>query len=235
VGTAYSETWFDMFLRTIPAEQTAREIAFVARQLPPPPSTVLDLCCGPGRHAGGLSNLGYLVTGVDLDARQLDRARREIGSSVVWMEADMRRLDLLPGQYDGLLILWQSFGFFDDSENAALLRAAHTKLTPGGRLILDVYHRGFFVGRDGERLGERGGIRFVERKRLVGNRLLVTVDYGDTSDHFDWRLYTPEELTELAGAAGLSPVRSCSDFDEAQPATPQRPRMQLVFERPVTE
>jgi hypothetical protein len=48
----YSTTWFEVFLQPIQPVQTEREIAFIARWLPPPAyMTVLDLCCGQGRHA----------------------------------------------------------------------------------------------------------------------------------------------------------------------------------------
>src|SRR5690242_1354214 len=57
---AFSGEWYATFLESLPAGITATEIAFVERQLPRAgfPS-LLDLCCGPGRHAGELSRRGY--------------------------------------------------------------------------------------------------------------------------------------------------------------------------------
>src|SRR5437868_10696271 len=58
----YSTTWFELFLQPIQTVQTEREIAFVARQIPQPAyETVLDLCCGYGRHARLLAERGYRV------------------------------------------------------------------------------------------------------------------------------------------------------------------------------
>jgi SAM-dependent methyltransferase len=74
----YSPTWYELFLQPIAPEQTEREAAFVARWLPQPAySAVLDLCCGPGRHARALAGRGYRVTGVDTNTAALAAARRE--------------------------------------------------------------------------------------------------------------------------------------------------------------
>jgi SAM-dependent methyltransferase len=48
----------------------------------------------------------------------------------------------------------QGFGYFDDKTNANVLRQMAERLRPRGRLVLDFYHRGFFEGKDGERVLE---------------------------------------------------------------------------------
>src|SRR5438034_4417740 len=64
----YSANWFDLFLRQIDPAQTAREIEFLCRQLQNAKfRSVLDVCCGGGRHAIWLSRHGYEVTAVDRD------------------------------------------------------------------------------------------------------------------------------------------------------------------------
>ena len=64
--------------------------------------SVLDLACGPGRHAAVLAKRGFRVTGVDLSPSLLRRARdraRAEGVDVEWVQEDMRcfvRPDCLP-------------------------------------------------------------------------------------------------------------------------------------------
>src|SRR5260370_11372420 len=56
--------------------------------------TVLDLCCGPGRHAIAFAQRGIEVTAVDRSPFLLDRARErasEAAVSVEWILEDMRR------------------------------------------------------------------------------------------------------------------------------------------------
>lgn len=230
----YSTSWFALFLRTIPPAQTEREAAFVARQLPQPAySTVLDLCCGLGRHIRVLAAMGYRVTGLDRDPAVIAEARRLGGEMVDYVEGDMRRLGEIGRSFDAVVCLWQSFGYFDDATNAAVVGQIGALLRSHGRLVLDIYHRGFFERRQGEERYERGGVAITGRRRMAGDRLSVDLAYesGGGSDAFEWRLYAPEEITALAAAHGLHRRLICANFDEAQAASEEHPRMQLVFEK----
>ena len=238
---SYSPHWFETFLATVPAEQTAAEVAFLTRVLPRPRfDAVLDLCCGAGRHAIPLARLGYRVTGLDRSPHALRAARAAAPAgraaavgSLTLIEDDVRHVDRLPGDYDAALIMWASFGYFDDATNERVLAGAASRLRRGGRLVVDLYHRAFFAGRDGTRVHERGDARIVETKRLVGDRLTVLLEYGPErpADAMAWRLYTPEELSALGAAHGLRTVLACTRFDESLAPTAEEPRMQLVFEK----
>jgi SAM-dependent methyltransferase len=227
----YSPTWFELFLQPITPAQTEHELAFIAHWLPQPTyTTVLDVCCGMGRHAHGLSQRGYRVTGVDVNTLALGYARNQ-RDNVVYLERDMRELDSLPNSFDAVICLWQSFGYFDDVTNTDILRQIHRKLNPQGRLILDLYHRDFFAQHQEPRVFERGARAVNETKRMTGNRLSVRLDYGDWYDEFDWQLYTPDELCELAKRLGFESLVVCTEFDGTQAATAEQPRMQVVLEK----
>jgi hypothetical protein len=143
----------------------------------------------------------------------------------------MRELARIPGRFHGVVSLWQSFGYFDDATNARVLAGMVEKLNPGGRLILDVYHRGFFERHQGERAFQKGGMAVTERKRLSGDRLSVELDYGPgrRPDVFEWQLYTPEQICGLGETLGLRPLVVCAGFDEHVQPSADGPRMQLVF------
>ncbi len=52
IANTYSPTWFELFMQPIQPVQTEAEAAFLMRHLPLPAyRSVLDLCCGWGRHA----------------------------------------------------------------------------------------------------------------------------------------------------------------------------------------
>lgn len=229
---AYSAHWFETFLRSVAPEQTAREVDFLVRSLPRDRYTsVLDICCGTGRHALPLAQRGYLVTGLDLDAAALAEARRHASENATFIQGDMRDLSALPGAFGAVLCLWQSFGYFDDATNRDVLRQMRAKLRPQGRLILDLYHDAFFATRLGQRSETRGGQRVRTTQTMDERRLTVRLEYeGAPPDVFEWRLYSPAELRALVESLGLDIVTRCTGFDETQPPSPDQPRMQLVCE-----
>lgn len=235
-GHTYSPLWFHTFLQDVDPAITKREVAFVQRRMSPASHPrVLDLCCGPGRHLGPLAAAGYQVTGLDIDPAPLADSRARAHDVV---RGDMRCLPLLDGALDGVVCFWQSFGYFDDTANRAVLAEVARVLRPGGIAILDVYHRLYYERGRGDRTLERSGLRIIERRAMRGDRLQVSLRYEDASDgrqlgsdEFEWRLYTPRELTAEAHRVGLLEKLSCSGFDETSTAGADVPRMQLVFSR----
>lgn len=232
MSNVYSATWFELFLQTIPAVQTEAEIDFITRQAPLPHyASVVDLCCGTGRHARLLAERGYQVTGVDVNREAIEQAR-QAGSTAAYVELDMRRLVELPGTFDAMLSLWQSFGYFDEATNRNVLEQINQKLRPEGRVILDIYHRGFFEARQETRTFVKDGVAVSERKIMAGQRLTVQLSYGDGrgGDTFEWQIYTPEEAQALAEACGFQALLACANFDEVTPPSSALPRMQLVLQ-----
>jgi SAM-dependent methyltransferase len=226
----YSPTWFSTFLHTIDQEQTAREVDFIERIAPRAQfPRVLDLCCGPGRHALPLSARGYDVTGIDFDERAISAAR-SARSSARFMQDDVRNIDGLDATWDAVLIMWASFGYFTPASNRALLAAIHRRLRTGGLLILDIYNRDFFLPRQGTRSGERGGTRFTERKHIENGTLHVELTYEGRSerDRFSWQLFDPLSIAALLAATRFDVVTTCTGFDEVRPVTPDDGRMQIV-------
>ena len=230
----YSANWFDLFLRQIDPAQTAREIEFLCRQLPNAKfRSVLDVCCGEGRHAIWLEQGGYDVTAVDRDESVLASARKIAGERVRFAQCDMRELRAMKEKFDAAICMWQSFGYFDEATNASVLRSIAELLLPAGRFFLDVCHREFFECAPPMRRFEKDGRQIVEHKQLEGKRQRVTLIYPPPTppDVFEWQLYTPEELSELGKSCSLKMLLACTNFDENTVASSASHRMQLVFER----
>ena len=230
----YSSIWFSTFMDTIPAEQTAREVAFLERQLPlSRHPTVLDLCCGAGRHAIPLAHSGHEVTGVDRDPSALERARSANTSRATFIEADARTVMQERRRWSAVIIMWASFGYFTREQNRALLTDILSSLGPRGRLVLDVYNRDWFEAHQGEHRRERAGIQITETKHVIGDRLSVELRYDghDAVDRFSWQVFTPAGLVHVLNDSGFRLVTLCAGFDESVPPTADQPRMQIVAER----
>ena len=138
----FSREWYERFLAPIPEQSTAAEVALLERQLPAAEfPRLLDVCCGPGRHAHMLAARGYRVLGVDANAEAVARAQQDALPGASYRVLDMRDLDSLGERFDGVTNLWHSFGYFDDGTNEGVLRAMGRRLRPGGRVVIDVYNR----------------------------------------------------------------------------------------------
>src|SRR4029434_5042992 len=88
----FNELWD----RVIPEAATERETHFLLAQLQlGPGAKIVDVPCGSGRISAALASAGHFVTGVDLSADALERARarmRKAGVTVTLRHADMREL-----------------------------------------------------------------------------------------------------------------------------------------------
>lgn len=230
MGNDYSTTWFDTFLVPIPATQTAREIEFLTHWLPRPRfRTLLDLCCGMGRHARELSARGYTVLAVDSNAYALEQARKS-DPRTRYILGDMRALKAFH-ELDGVLLLWQSLGNFDSMTNADIVQQIADALSSRGRFVLDIYNRSFFETHLGEHHIERDTRTIVETKSIKDGRLRVELDYGNTRDVYEWQIWYPDEISLLAARFGLNEILRCATFDSTMAPDCELPRMQFVFEK----
>lgn len=217
----FDETYFKTYAGILPPERTLREVDAVERYLElKPPLDVLDVPCGFGRHAVVLAQRGYRVTGVDLNAVQLDEARRRAaaagvaagGTALTWIQRDMRDLDF-DGEFDVAINLFTAFGYFDaEAEDERFLRAVARALRPGGRFLMDVVNTIWFL-RHYERLqrvwhGSEGAYTLEDQtfdpltSRLRNDRVLV-LDGRLERRHLEVRQYMPVELVAMLGRAGL--------------------------------
>ena len=238
---AYSSLWFRLFMPLQTEESTRKDVAFLARQLPLPRyRRILDVCCGYGRHALGLAEYGYHVTGLDRDEAAIAEAERRAHVAhhhVTYLIGDMREIGELPGTFDAMINMWQSLSFFDEETNAAVLRQIHDKLTPSGRFIVDLYNREYFERNQGEKRQEINGTIVESHGYMQGNRWHSVLTYRDGrgavvgGDHMSWQVFTPEEFLALAAACGFASRLVCTWADENIPPSPDIARMQIVLER----
>lgn len=108
---------------------------------------VLELGCGSGRLLLPLAQAGHRVTGLDLSAPMLDRARTALdaaglGGRVALHRGSMTEADAVPGGPFGLVIVALN-GLLHLRTAAAqreALAAARRALDPRGQLVVDLLH-----------------------------------------------------------------------------------------------
>src|SRR5437763_12174515 len=134
-----------------PPEWTERQVECIVKLLAlPPASTILDLCCGHGRHAIPLAQRGYQVTGQDLSELFLQRARAAADGQhvgVCWVQDDMRSIHF-ENAFDAVINIFTAFGYLEsDDEDRKVLVQVHKALKPGGVFLLEIIHREGLIRR----------------------------------------------------------------------------------------
>jgi SAM-dependent methyltransferase len=106
-----------------------------------PGERVLDLACGSGDHARRLARCGMEVLGVDIAQSLIAHCRFKTEedniSTVRFEQGDMRKL-ACEHEFEAVLLLSGSFGFYDDAVNQDVLARMVRALVPGGRVLIDV-------------------------------------------------------------------------------------------------
>ncbi len=127
-------------------DKLTEDIPFVLRLAGESGGPVLEIGCGSGRLLAPLARAGLDVTGVDLSAEMLARARLRLAAEppdvqarVRLVSADVRALQLPPGEQFGLILFgYNTFMHLDEPAAGAALKRLHALLRLGGRLLLDV-------------------------------------------------------------------------------------------------
>lgn len=232
----YSRQWFEVFLDTMPPDWTAAEIAAIRARLPLPEfRRVLDVCCGPGRHAQPLAESGYEITGIDRDPEAIRRAHHRVPAAE-FLELDMRDLSTIDMCFDAAMVLWQSFGYFDPADNDRVLAAIARLLRPRGRLLLDLFHPGYFEAHTGRTTEVRDPRCAAITNTMDGPRLTSRIEYTDgTEESMDWELFSPDGIADRCARMGLVALERCCWWDAARPPTPDEQRYQIVLEKAGTD
>lgn len=185
------------------AQGTEQEADFLHSALAlKPGDRLLDVGCGPGRHAIALARKGVRVVGIDISPRFLDLARAsasEEGATLSLFQMDALQMPF-EDEFDAVISICEgAFGLGLD--DLGILRGMTRALKPGGHLALAAPNT-FYVLRDLEDPDEFDPVGSLLRRTVTG----VPGEDGATRDVVMWNsCYTPRELEWIANGAGLDP------------------------------
>jgi SAM-dependent methyltransferase len=213
--------WADLYPFMFREERFALAVEQVEQILAltqPQGTSVLDLACGPGRHAVALAQRGFSVTGVDRTRYLLDKARaraRAAHVKVKWVLQDMRDF-VRQDAFDLVVNMFTAFGYFDEKcEDMTVLANVLACLHPGGVFLIDVMSKERLARilqpttseslPDGTTLVQRHEI-FDDWTRIRNEWLLIRGGRVKTF-RFHHTLYSGQELRERMELAGFVGVR----------------------------
>jgi SAM-dependent methyltransferase len=135
----------------------------------PPPFTILDFGCGPGRDLKVFAERGHVAVGLEGAADFAAMARSYSGCDV-WQQ-DFLKLDLPNDYFDGIFANASLF-HVPAQELPRVLRELHDSLKPGGILFASNPRGDNQEGWNGERYGAYHDLetwrRYVSGGRLAG-------------------------------------------------------------------
>lgn len=189
-----------------------------------PGDRVLDLACGSGEHAHRLAERGLEVVGVDIAPSLVAYCQEQVAKQGIttarFVQGDMREL-ASEGEFDAVLLLSGSFGFYDDATNEDVLVRIARALKAGGRVLIDVFDPTRMVVRPPRRSWSHYGGGFGLRTTwwepdsctYASEFMFIDADgtLNTAAEQERIRVYTLPEWRALFASAGLTMIHALAD------------------------
>lgn len=201
---------------------TSSEVDFFTKILDlKPENKILDLCCGQGRHTIELAKREFgKIEGLDRSRYLIQKARTNAKKASVFCrfkEGDARKLPYATDQFDNVMILGNSFGYFETlNDDLRVLKESFRVLKPWGKILIDLSDGEFlknnFQPRSWEWINKeyfvcRERSLSLDQQRLISREVITHVNKGVMVDQFyAERLYTKEQITQILTKAGFSDI-----------------------------
>lgn len=207
-----NEYWAEI----VNARDTEKEAEFLKNVIKTKGS-LLDLCCGTGRHLILLCKKGWNVIGLDISTNLLKIAKKGMADKHVrfpLVRGEMRHLPFKSESFLTVINMFTSFGYLpSEKEDMKSLKEVTRTLQQNGSFLIDIANRKhllqIFQKRDWAEfptfyLLEKRTLD-AEGSRLYSQWILVDKNSGKTRifDH-NLRLYSRPKLETMLEKAGLT-------------------------------
>ncbi|MFX1390285.1 MAG: methyltransferase domain-containing protein [Promethearchaeota archaeon] len=186
-----------------------------------PEYQILDLCCGQGRHSIELANRGFKnVFGLDRSRYLIQKARTNAKKSGVFCkfrEGDARKIPYSPDTFDCVLLLGNSFGYFESlNDDLQVLKEVFRVLKPWGKILIDItdgdYIKSNYQPRSWEWIDKnlfvcRERSLSFDKSKLISREVINHVNKGVLVDQFyAERLYSENRISALLDKVGFKNI-----------------------------
>lgn len=161
---------------------------------------VVDLGCGSGKWGRKLLKSGFHVTFVDLSARMVDEARKQVAETggaekAEFLQSDLMDLAALPANQFGFAVALGE-PLCSTAEPAKAMREIVRTLAPGGILIASFDNRIACI----DYYLEKGEPAELDNFIRTGRTRWLT---REETERFELQTFTPEQLRKMFAGAGL--------------------------------
>lgn len=206
--------------------------------------TLLDMCCGLGRHVISLASKKIRCTGIDLAKKLIDEARskcKEAEIKASFKVGDVRHITYR-NKFSAVINISTSFGYYrDERKNEEVLKRAYAALKPGSRFLLHTDNHAWWCARTLKHKTWRGRVAWnwwvLEESTfdLLTDRVTTRALYlhkGKVYEvEWDYKIYSTAELVERLSAVGFSEMAVYGDFRRVSP-DPDTHRICVVGRKP---
>ncbi len=234
----FDQKYLDTYLAELTPKRTFKEVDFVIKAAKLKPSDrILDLACGHGRHSIELAKRGFTnIVGLDYSEPFIKKAKedaQEAGIDINFIQGDMKNLPFSQ-EFDVVLTLFTTFGYFDDEGNKKTLDQINKVLKPTGRFLIDVISGEAVIKRFSEKGEKEEGSNLLKIPRTyqTGDLTINEVELFDPDqqlihNHREWldeegnkkeydyflRVYTVPQYKEMLAKAGFEFKELWGDFE----------------------
>jgi len=195
---------------------------------------ILDCPCGDGRVGIHLARKGVKLTGVDLNPRFIEKAKKrfsEEGLEAEFIVSDMRDLTF-KDRFDAIVNWFNSFGYFDIETDFYVLKLFRRCLKPGGLMLIEAPNRSNIIANT-RKLIQNDGSEAVRNWDELTERIYVPIESENEGKHVKFavgtRMYSQAQYKLLFRLAGLETV---SVYDEKlDPFTEDSKRMIFIVKK----
>ncbi|MFW9989942.1 MAG: methyltransferase domain-containing protein [Candidatus Odinarchaeota archaeon] len=182
---------------------------------------ILDLCCGQGRHSIELAKKGFKgIFGLDRSRYLIQKAKNDAKKSEVtcnFREGDARKLPYNTDKFDFVLILGNSFGYFESiKDDLMVLKEVFRVLKPWGQILIDIsdgeYIKKNYQSRSWEWIDKdyfvcRERSLSLDKQKLISREVINHVNKGVIIDQFyAERLYSKTGISDLLKRVNFSDI-----------------------------
>ena len=226
----FDEHYIELYNDKLLTERTQKEVNFLKSVFIQSSkfSKILDLACGQGRHTVELAAMGYDVTGLDYsnDLLALARFRAEVNKvSVHLVKSDMRSIPFKHAEFDGVISMFSSFGYFEKEEdNEKVIAEVARVLKKQGVFVLDLRSLNFLQKHPSSKSTDINSLGIEIQSKTFFN---IQTNYWDAvmiwkrgnmkgKKVYRMRIYSKKEITELLMRNGLVVKQIIGSFTGTQ-------------------
>jgi SAM-dependent methyltransferase len=221
--SAWFETWFDSpFYHRLYKDRDSNEAAAFIQKLvnhlqPSANELCLDLACGKGRHSIQLNKLGLHVHGADYSVNSIATAKEHENDRLKFYEHDMR--EALPHQYDIILNLFTSFGYFDSlEEHTNTLNHIYHALSKKGRFVFDFMNSNYVINHLVEdEIIIKDKVEFNISRRHIDGRINKEIRFlyegGEYSFKESVMAFDHDSLLKMMKDCGFKHIKAFGDYN----------------------